>query len=191
MKFGFDIDDTLINLREYAFGLYQEKLGKSVEAEHFHRLDRVEIHSLFGMTDKEGHQMWNSVLEELYFTECPVYPGAVELLQKLDRQGHEIYYLTARPGQHAERTKAWMKQQGFPVADGRFYCGMKDAEKVHIIEELGLDYYFDDKPAVVEHLTRDSLTVIMKDQSYNRHLAHPRIKEWDELERLIESKTKS
>lgn len=191
MKFGFDIDDTLINLREYAFGIYQEKLGKKVEAEQFHQLDRVEIHSLFDMTDEEGSHMWNSVLDELYYTDCPTYPGAVELLQKLTREGHEIYYLTARPAKHAERTKAWMKQQGFPVEDARFYCGMKDGEKVHIIEELELDYYFDDKPAVVEPLTRESLTVVMKDQSYNRHLKHPRIKQWDELERLIESKMKS
>lgn len=190
MKFGFDIDDTLINLREYAFGIYQEKLGKKIEIAHFHQLDRVEIHTLFGLTDEEGHQMWNSVLEELYFTDCPTYPGAVELLQKLAQEGHEIYYLTARPGKHAEQTKVWMKKQGFPVEDARFYCGMKDAEKVHIIEELELDYYFDDKPAVVEPLTRDSLTVVIKDQPYNRHLTHPRIKEWAELESLLKSNLK-
>lgn len=189
MKFGFDIDDTLISLREYAFGIYQEKLGKKIEMERFHQLDRVEIHSLFELTDEEGSRMWNSVLDELYYTDCPIYPGAVEWLQKLAGQGHEIYYLTARPAEHAENTKAWMKQQGFPVEDNRFYCGMKDHEKVHIIEELALDYYFDDKPAVVDHLTRESLTVVVKDQSYNRHLAHTRIKQWDELEQLIESRT--
>ncbi len=29
MKFGFDIDDTLINLREHAFHIYNKKLNKS------------------------------------------------------------------------------------------------------------------------------------------------------------------
>ena len=28
MKFGFDIDDTFINLREHAFHIYNKKLNK-------------------------------------------------------------------------------------------------------------------------------------------------------------------
>ncbi|MBZ5200745.1 HAD hydrolase-like protein [Planomicrobium chinense] len=190
MRFGFDIDDTLINLREYAFQLYQQKLGREVAIDLFHALDRVEIHELFGMSDKEGSDMWNSVLDELYYTDCPTYPGAVELLQQLDREGHEIFYITARPAKHGENTKIWLKQQGFPVHDDRFYCGMKDAEKVHIIEELQLDYYFDDKPAVVDTLSHGSLKVMVKDQSYNRHVELPRIKQWADLQELIQKEIK-
>ncbi|MCP2035741.1 putative HAD superfamily protein [Planomicrobium sp. HSC-17F08] len=190
MRFGFDIDDTLINLREYAFQLYQQKLGREVAIDLFYALDRVEIHELFGMSDKEGSDMWNSVLDELYYTDCPTYPGAVELLQQLDREGHEIFYITARPAKHGENTKIWLKQQGFPVHDDRFYCGMKDAEKVHIIEELQLDYYFDDKPAVVDTLSHGSLKVMVKDQSYNRHVELPRIKQWADLQELIQKEIK-
>ncbi len=47
MKFGFDIDDTLISLREYAFQLYNIKLNRNVEVDLFHALDKVEIHELF------------------------------------------------------------------------------------------------------------------------------------------------
>lgn len=185
MKFGFDVDDTLINLREYAFHYYQEKLGQKVDQEVFHALDRVEIHEAFGMTDEEGKEMWNKSLDHLYYTDCPPYPGAVEFLQQLDADGHEIYYITARESKHGEDTKAWLKKQGFPVRDDRFYCGMKDAEKVEIIEELKLDYYFDDKPAVLETLAHDRLNVHMKDQSYNRHVDLPRFVDWNELKELI------
>ena len=38
MKFGFDIDDTLINLREHAFTIYNKKLNKNVPIEDFHAL---------------------------------------------------------------------------------------------------------------------------------------------------------
>ncbi len=54
MKFGFDIDDTLINLREHAFQLYNKKLNQDVEIDLFHALDKVEIHELFGMTNRAG-----------------------------------------------------------------------------------------------------------------------------------------
>lgn len=185
MKFGFDIDDTLINLREYAFHFYQKKLGRTVDIEVFHRLDRVEIHEAFGMTDDQGKSMWNSSLDIIYHTDCPTYPGAVELLQKLDAAGHEIYYITSRPGAHAERTKEWLVRQGFPVKDSHFHCGMKDSQKAEIIERLQLDYYVDDKPAVLETLTEGNTKLIVKDQSYNRHLSFPRLSHWKEFEDLM------
>lgn len=190
MKFGFDIDDTLINLREYAFHYYQKKLGREVAIDVFHALERVEIHEAFGLTDEEGKNLWNSSLDDLYYSDCPPYPGAVELLQQLDAEGHGIFYITARTADHGENTKAWLKKQGFPVQDDRFYCGMKDAEKVKIIEKLQLDYYFDDKPAVVETLAHDQLKVLLKDQSYNRHLDMPRIKQWADLEAMIKNEIK-
>ncbi|MDN7243118.1 HAD family acid phosphatase [Planococcus sp. N028] len=188
MKFGFDIDDTLIGLREYAFALYQRKLGRTVPLDAFHALNRVEIHEAFGMTDQEGSAMWLDSLEEIYYSECPPYPGAVDYLQQLEREGHEIYYITARTAEHGQKTKEWMKKQGFPVQDDHFFCGMKDAEKVEIIQELQLDYYFDDKPAVIDTLAGGTVNVLVKDQSYNRHLDMPRIKDWADLKELIQTK---
>ncbi|WP_210470929.1 HAD family acid phosphatase [Sporosarcina sp. 6E9] len=181
MKFGFDIDDTLINLREHAFQLYNKKLNRDVQVDLFHGLDKVEIHELFGMTAEQGSEMWNSLLEEIYYTACPPYPDAVETLQWLEKEGHEIYYITARPKEHGQRTMEWMIENNFPVQKDRFFYGMNDEDKVHIINDLELDYYFDDKPAVLETLRNRPLKLYAKNQSYNKHLDIPRIENWSEL----------
>ncbi|WP_404330029.1 HAD family acid phosphatase [Mesobacillus maritimus] len=178
MKFGFDIDDTLINLREHAFHLYNQKLNKNIDLKAFRELKRVEIHEPFGLTDEEGKHMWNSSLEDIYYTSCPSFTGAVELLNDLVDKGHEVYYITSRPKEHGERTMKWMLENGFPVQKERFFYGMKDSEKVDIIRNLKLDYYFDDKPEVLDTLSGESLRVYVKDQSYNQHIAIPRVKEW-------------
>lgn len=188
MKLGFDIDDTLIKLREYAFHLYNQKLAQQVDLEKFNQLPTLEIHDLFGLTKQQGHQMWLDHSDEIYYSACPPFPYAVETLQELDRQGHEIYYITARPKEHGERTLQWMKENGFPVQDGHFYCGMDDKEKIHIIQELGLDYYFDDKPAVLETLMDLNTRVYAKANSYNQHIQFPRIECWSELKDLITDK---
>lgn len=185
MKFGFDIDDTLINLREHAFTIYNKKLNKNVPIEEFHALNRVEIHEPFGLSDQQGKEMWNNSLEEVYYTNCPPFPNAVETLQELVENGHEVYYITARPKEHGERTKKWMREQGFPIQDDRFFYGMLDHEKVQIIKELKLDYYFDDKAEVLDTLTHDSLKVFVRDQSYNRHLQYPRILNWSDLKEVL------
>lgn len=188
MKFGFDIDDTLINLREHAFQIYNKKLNKNVPIGVFQNLNRVEIHEPFGLTDEQGKEMWNNTLEEIYYTTCPPFPNAIETLQNLDKLGHEIYYITSRPKEHGERTKEWMKEQGFPVKDERFFYGMQDREKVQIIKQLKLDYYFDDKPEVLNTLLNESINVIVMDQSYNRHLKLPRIVNWTDLNRVARIK---
>lgn len=180
MRFGFDIDDTLINLREHAFHLYNKKLGQQLGLDIFQALKTVEIHEPFGMTAAEGKEMWKSSLEEIYYTNCPAFPGAVELLLELEQQGHEIFYITARYQEHGERTKKWLLQQGFPVHDELFFWGMKDHEKVNIIKQLHLDYYFDDKPEILDTLAEESVKVYLKDQSYNRHINKPRVKNWSE-----------
>lgn len=185
MKLGFDIDDTLINLREHAFHIYNKNLKQSIPIEVFHEIKKVEIHEAFGLTAEQGSDMWNNSLEEIYFTTCPPYPGTVEMLQELSEQGHEIYYITARPKMHGERTKKWMIKQGFPVHEDRFFCGMKDEEKVDIIRILHLDYYFDDKPNVLNTLTSDELNIYVMNQPYNQHLTIPRITNWSEMKDLI------
>lgn len=186
MKFGFDIDDTLINLREHAFHLYNKKLNQNIGLDVFHSLKKVEIHEPFGMTAEEGGKMWNQHLEEIYYTSCPPFPNAVETLNELVDQGHEVYYITSRPKEHGERTKHWMVKNGFPVEEDHFFYGMNDEEKVHIIEELGLDYFFDDKPAVLETLVDKPVKVFAKSTSYNQHLKLPRIAFWSELKGIME-----
>lgn len=185
MKLGFDIDDTLINLREHAFHIYNKNLKQSVPIEVFHKIKKVEIHEAFGLTAEEGFTMWNNSLEEIYFTSCPPYPEAIEVLQALSKQGHEIYYITARPIKHGERTKQWMIELGFPVEEDRFFCGMKDEEKVTIIQSLQLDYYFDDKPDVLNTLSNDRINIYVKNQPYNQHVNLPRITNWSEMRMLL------
>jgi uncharacterized protein len=181
MRFGFDIDDTLINLREHAFNIYKKKLNKNVPQSEFYVLQRVEIHEPFDLTDEEGSEMWNSSLEEIYYTDCPPFQGAVEVLNKLEEDGHEIFYITARPKEHGERTKIWLKEQGFPVKDDHFFYGMQDHEKIHIIKELHLDYYVDDKPAILDTLLNEQINLYLKDQSYNRKHQYNRIVNWSDF----------
>ena len=95
--------------------------------------------------------------------------------------GHDIFYITARKPEHCERTRKWLKDHGFPVRDEHFYCGMKDEEKIETILQLKLDYYFDDKPAVLETLLNVPTKVYAYDNSYNQEVKIPRLKHWSEL----------
>ena len=129
--------------------------------------------------------MWNSTLEEIYYTSCPPFPVRWNYCNGLDQAGHEIFYITARPKEHGRAKREWMIERGFPVDGSRFFYGVKDTEKVHIIRKLKLDYYFDDKPEVLDTLSSEhSLKIYVKDQSYNQHLTVPRVIDWLEFSPL-------
>jgi uncharacterized protein len=185
VRFGFDIDDTLINLREYAFHLYNKKLEKNIDITAFKALKTLEIHESFGLTAEEGNKLWNDLSEEIYYSSCPPFEGAIEALHELVSEGHDVYYITARNPEHSERTKQWLIDHGFPVRDGNFYCGMKDAEKINTILKLKLDYYFDDKPAVLETLLEVPVKVYAINNSYNQSLDIPRLNSWSELKDIL------
>ncbi|MER2000291.1 MAG: hypothetical protein ABS882_10970, partial [Lysinibacillus sp.] len=130
-------------------------------------------------------QMWIDSMEDIYFTDCPAFPEALETIQNLASEGHDIYYITSRPKKFCPRTKAWMKANGFPVVDENFYCGMEDHEKIDIIKSLKLDYYIDDKPAVVETLQGIDTKVLLKHQSYNQTINLPRLVNWCDFKKLL------
>lgn len=185
MKFGFDIDDTLIDLRRHAFHLYNKKLNMNVSEEVFEQISTVEIHEAFGLSSEQGGQMWKDTMPEIYFTDCPSFEGAKEVLQSLANDGHEIYYITSRPKGYCLQTREWVKAQGFPVIDEHFYCGMADHEKMAIIKSLALDVYVDDKPAVLNTLATTKTKVIVKNQSYNQHVDYTRLKNWQQFHALL------
>ncbi|AWE07543.1 hypothetical protein DCE79_09205 [Lysinibacillus sp. 2017] len=185
MKIGFDIDDTLIDLRRHAFHLYNKKLQKNIGIDIFETIPTVEIHEPFGLTAEQGGQMWKESMEEIYFTDCPSFEGAKEMLHMLAQEGHEIYYITSRPKHYCAKTREWVKAQGFPVVDERFYCGMKDNEKINIIKKLNLDVYVDDKPTVLNTLEGTSTKSIVKDHSYNQHVDFPRLINWHEFKEFL------
>ena len=102
----------------------------------FEQIPTVEIHNAFGLTSEQGGQMWKDSMQDIYFTDCPSFEGAKETLQALADAGHEIYYITSRPKGYCKETRDWVKAQGFPVVDERFYCGMQDHEKIDIIKKF-------------------------------------------------------
>ncbi len=185
MRFGFDIDDTLIDLRRHAFHLYNAYFQTTLTEEVFENIQRVEIHEPFGLTDAEGYEMWKSQLEKIYFTNCPIFEGAKEMLQQLVREGHEVFYITARPKEYCEASREWMEKQGFPVAEGHFFCGMADDEKIATIQSLQLDAYVDDKPTVLRTLSNVATKAIIRDQPYNQTETWTRLTDWKQFKEMI------
>ncbi len=82
-----------------------------MEIDLFHALDKVEIHELFGMTTNREARCGTVHWMKSITPHVPRIRMPWKYYKSLEREGHEIYYITARPKEHGQRTMEWMIEQ--------------------------------------------------------------------------------
>lgn len=179
MKLGVDIDGTIKDTQRAAVSVYNEEFQKEVRAEDITEfyLDRA-----YGLTPEEGRKTWRRLEEKIYTLGIPL-PHAQEVLNQLSRDGHEIYYITARPGlpKIREVTKRWLRQHGFPYKGDHLMMNSVDKAKVAL--KVGIDLFFEDAPDHLDRLTQKGIHTVIVDAVYNRQYPKPlpRITDWRQV----------
>lgn len=183
MKLGIDIDGTIKDTRTAAIQIYNQELGQNLRKE-----DIKEFHlgPAYGLTDKEGSQMWRKLEHKIYSLGVPL-EGAAEILSQLHQEGHQITFITARPGMPhiREVTQEWLKKHGFPFDGSNLRMSAQNKGKVAL--ELGIDLFFEDAPNHLDRLVEAGIPTVIMDAVYNRDYPHdlPRIRSWAEARELI------
>ena len=141
-KIAVDIDDTL-----YSFSEAARKCMREWPLEERH---------IFARAAEEPWTEWNSVnplcdnrfLEVIDKVHSPQsilaqkpFPHAVQVLQRLSAEGHELVYISSRADETYGPTWEWILQEGFPTEDYEFIVTFRD--KVPLLGDTR--YIFDDR----------------------------------------------
>lgn len=187
MKIGVDIDGTIKDTHRAAVEVYNKELNRSVRVEdvtEFH-LDRA-----YGLTPQEGRKLWRKLEEEIYSLGVPL-ENAAEVLTDLAGRGHEVYFITARPGMKniAKVTREWLKKHGFPFNGHNLVMSAQDKAKV--AKKMGIELFFEDAPNHLENLVKNRIPTVIVDAVYNRDFPYPlkRIHDWREVYDLVGEST--
>jgi predicted kinase len=117
---------------------------------------------------KNGSKDWKS-----FFAEIPndtlITEVAQQLWQKIN-QGHELFYISARPDNYRKETEAWLKRVGAPNYKALFMRRAHDKREDSEIKKDLLNQYFpdtsiihavfDDRPRVIRMWRENGLNVI-------------------------------
>ncbi|RAL25751.1 5' nucleotidase, NT5C type [Thermoflavimicrobium daqui] len=184
MKIGVDIDGTIKDTHRAAVEVYNEELDQAVRVEE---VTDFYLDEAYGLSKKEGKMLWRKLEEKIYSLGLPL-PHAAEVLNELEKQGHEIYFITARPGmKNIEKvTRKWLKKNHFPYKENNLI--MNSQNKAKIAKEIGIDLFFEDAPFHLDKLVEEEIPTVIVDAVYNRNYPHPlkRIKDWREVYNLIQ-----
>ena len=145
MRLGIDLDGVVANFTKGWMTLYNRDFGTDLRAE-----DSQDWGDLVGLTHFRNmgeFWRWSSDLDgHSVFWYLEAFPGAIESLQGLADDGHDIVIITTKPRFAIDDTHDWIERQGIPT------------DEVHIIEDKWLvdcDVYLDDGPHVLPGLVKN------------------------------------
>ena len=144
MRLGIDLDGVVANFTHGWMRFYNRDFGAQLVVDDSQ--DWGDLVNLTHFHDIDEFWRWSSRLDgRSVFWHLEPFPGAVEALQRLTRDGHEIVVLTTKPDFAVTDTHDWIERHGIPAAE------------IHILEDKWLvdcDVYLDDGPPVLAGLLK-------------------------------------
>lgn len=152
-RIACDIDDTLYSFTDEAREVLSEMVD---EDERYHEQLKNALYAnwdqwrtpyeLCGF-DENRDSLWLEVIrrchdDERILAQTP-FPGAVETLQDLDKEGHQFVYISNRATETYEATFQWLEEQGFPTDPLKHELVITSGPKGPYVEQC--QYMIDDR----------------------------------------------
>lgn len=151
MRIGVDLDGVLVN---FGVGLIEalHRVGCTVEfpTENPTFPAVWEWPQFYGATDQQVHDAWGLITAHYAFwARLPGLPNALDdlaVLQRFLQDGHEVYFITSRPGVYTQfQSQSWLAARGILcptvlIADSPQAKGL-------LARGLNLHAVIDDRPA--------------------------------------------
>jgi len=199
-RIGVDLDNTLINYDE-VFRAFAQKRGL-IDAEFAGGKDDVR-EAIRALPD--GELAWQRLQGVVYgrgVRQAVLFDGADAFLYRARDKGSEVVIVSHKtefghydpdPVNLRDAAREWMETQGFfrkdgfAISDKNVIFAATRSEKIAVICELGLSFFIDDLPEVLEDIGFPSaVTGILFTRgadtpySYPRSLAH-----WREITEMV------
>jgi hypothetical protein len=180
MRLGIDLDGVVADFSKGWIDLYNREFGTDLRVEQVDTWDGIT--SITHFEEMRDFWKWSSDLDgRTLFWHLEPFPGAVQALHDLDREGHEIVIVTMKPSFAIDDTHDWVAAQGIP------------ASEIHILEDkwrIDCDVYLDDGPHVLPGLVanRPDRTVCRYVRPWNRAVPGAvDVRDFDEFRALVRS----
>ena len=192
MRIGIDADGVLTDMSKFYFeqGERYFKRKPSNPAGY-------SISEIFGCSAKQEFRFGLRYFVK-YCKDCPPREHCSEVIAKLNREGHQLYEITARKFVTMNNPLGWYSRKLFENWVRRYqmsfediyYCSESSAptDKLKGCKQFGVDLMIDDRPNVALYLAENGIKVLLFDARYNQNVEHKnivRVDDWDDIYRRI------
>ena len=163
MILGFDIDGVLYPWHKEVWKWYSRRNKEHVSFYEFWKWPNGWI------ANNEGSSVVKAMVSEtLPYVSAKADDTDVSVVNDIAELFiDEIYYITSRPKKLHYDTEKWLSDSGFPFVDNLIMAD-GNGGKVKVVEDVGCDYYVEDRPKYLEVLPKIT-TVFQMTQPYNSY----------------------
>ena len=178
LNLGFDIDGVIADFSNPLLEAIKRNYGLTLKKSDIYCFD---LDAVLGITRSEEEQLIVEVLKQ----DLPLNPGCQETLERLSREGHNIYLLTSRYGHLRDVTESWLKEKRVPYT--QLY--LLNNGKKYLAKVDPLDLIVEDSLQEALAWTQKVKSVLIYDQPWNKTLnvrnLTKRVYNWHEIYREI------
>lgn len=178
MRIGLDIDDTLTDTKK-VFKKYAKKYKKK------HHLQTYSDRKM--LSEEDFHKFIKEYGKELYY-HAKIKKNASKMIQKWMKEGHEIYFITARNKKDCEKveiyTKGFLACHHVPFDNIIFNSTNKYLDS----KDLKLDIFVDDREKVLDDFPKTKITLIRMIPSKNIYSKYQKVTNWKEIDDIINNR---
>lgn len=178
LRLGIDLDGVVADFNAGWMARYNDAFGTRLTPDQVQSWDG--LYTLTHFEDMAGFWDWaRDHGGSSIFRFLDPYPGAVDALRALNRDGHDVVILTTKPDWAVHDTLEWLADHRIPTRE------------IHILEDkhrIDCDVYLDDSPHVLPALiaNRPERTVCRFVRSWNQPVDGTRdVRDWDEYRATV------
>ncbi len=193
MRIGIDIDDTTLvtvnSMIKYADKFDIEELGRKGTNSNLGLIkNRYYLKVLYGWDDETKFAFFNKYYKDV-LKECFPFTNSPEIIRRLKKDGHEIYFITARltniTNCDAENiTKETFKKYNIPY--DKLIVNAKDKLKYCLDNDIKL--FIEDSYETCKELEEKGIKTILVTTKMNENIKDNNIKrvnDWNEIYKII------
>ncbi len=186
MKLGIDLDGVLANFND-AFADILRGINPNITLPQASKLWPAvwDWPKVAGYTSKQVSEAWEIVKTTTFWGTLHPLKGTPEVLKELSVLrgiGHEVYFITTRPGRMAKYySEIWLGAHGMqnPTV-------IISEDKGSISRGLGLDVFVDDRAENVLDVLDASVDCYIIDYAYNRSLTNMYVNRVNNVQEVLD-----
>lgn len=177
MRIGVDIDGVVSDSYPFWLTELNQHFGKNIP-----EIDDYELHLVFDVSRDAMNDYFVCNAERLLMTPKPI-TGAKEGIEALLRDGHEVFYITARTPEERDVTVRWLTRCEIPHEHERvLFAGF--SSKLELVKHWGIEAFIEDYQVNAKLIAEGGVPVFLLNASYNQEELPEgitRCHSWDEI----------
>ncbi len=189
-RYGFDLDDVILNFMESFREFHNENYG----TEHaFEEYTDFYLENILGCSKEEIVKRVDIFYNSHEHKNAEPIHGAIEVLKKLSEK-YELIIITAKPEELREQTIFWLNTHLPNIFSDIVFTNHFQGEglkrnKGDVCLELGIEAFVDDAIHNAESVASVGIPVLLLDTPWNKKFKETelikRVQNWEEIEQIL------